>query len=494
MALFGKKKGDDAGDGGEGSPNGGFSPEKARVFFDRAKTTHDTLNYPYAAQLWLNGLAQDPSSIEGFQGFFTSIQAYAEETGKKANSKEIAKGLSGQGQILKYQQALLNWGLKPTSGSATLKAAEASAGLGLTEVTTILGQRAMQFARQEEKPKKDIWVKLLDIFDQADAFDLAVEAGQTAMNLDPSDGNLAARVKEMLAAAAIKRGKFEETKGQQGGFRQSIRDADKQTQLEAEDAIVKTEDVKDRLVEAKKKDYEERPEDQPTIEAYGRALLDRGKPIDETHALILFQKAYKATGQFRFRQRQGEVQLRIQRRKIRMLKAQIEKKPDDETLTAKLAEEEAAMLEKQIEELRLQVENYPTNMGAKFDLGKMLHAKGEHQEAIGLFQKAEEDPQHRKAVLRFKAEAFNAIGWTDEAIDTYRAALDGVQDEGSEIAMELRYGLLVALQDKSDKDRDLSAAEEADRIASQIAMKRFDYRDIVERRQGIKDLIKELRA
>jgi predicted negative regulator of RcsB-dependent stress response len=337
-------------------------------------------------------------------------------------------------------------------------------------------------------------VKLLDIFDQADAFDLAVEAGQTAMNLDPSDGNLAARVKEMLASSAIKRGKFEETKGQQGGFRQSIRDADKQAQLEAEDAIVKTEDVKDRLVAAKKAEYEERPDDQPTIEAYGRALLDRGKPIDETHALLLYQKAYKATGQFRFRQRQGEVQMRIERRKVRSIKAKLAQSPDDEAIKAKLATAQAEMLDKQVGELRLQVENYPTNMGVKFELGKILHEKGEYQEAIGLFQKAEEDPQHRKSVLRFKAEAFNAIGWTDEAIDTYRAALDGVQDEGSEIAMELRYGLLVALHDKADKDRDLGAAEEADRIASQIAMKRFDYRDIVERRQGIKDLIKALRA
>ena len=497
MALFGKKKGDDAGngDGGDGTPgNGGFSPEKARVFFDRAKTTHDTLNFPYAAQLWLNGLAQDPSSIEGFQGFFNSIQAYANEEGKKANGKEIGKGLSGQGQILKYQQALLNWGLKPTSGSATLKAAEASAGLGLTEITTILGQRAMQFARQEEKPKKDVWVKLLDIFDQADAFDLAVEAGQTAMNLDPSDGNLAARVKEMLASSAIKRGKFEETKGQEGGFRQSIRDAGKQQDLEAEDAIVKTGDVKDRLVAVKKKEYEERPDDQPTVEAYARALLDRGKPQDELKALLLFKKAFEETGQFRMRQRQGEVQLRIDRRMIRTLKAQAAAKPDDEKIASKLVDAIKAMQDKQVEELKLQVENYPTNMGIKFELGKILHEKGEHNEAIGLFQKAEEDPQHRKAVLRYKAEAFHAIGWAAEAIDTYRAALDGVGDEGSEIAMELRYGLLTALQEKADGDRDIGAAEEADRIASQIAMKRFDYRDIVERRQAIKDLIKELRA
>lgn len=499
MALFGKKKGDGAGngaggDGGASAGGGGFSPDKARVFFDRAKTTHDTLNFPYAAQLWLNGLGQDPSSVEGFQGFFNSIQAYLNDAGKKANGKEIAKGLSGQGQILKYQQALLNWGLKPTSGSATLKAAEASAGLGLTEITTILGQRALQFAFKEEKPKKDVFVKLLDIFDQADAFDLAVEAGQTAMNIDPSDGNLAARVKEMLASAAIKRGKFEETKGEQGGFRKNIRDAGKQADLEAEDAIVKTDDVKDRLVSVKKAEYEERPDDLPTVEAYARALLDRGKPQDELKAMLIYKKAYEASGQFRMRVQQGEVQLRMDRRIIRALKAQAAAKPDDAAIAKKLADAEAALLEKQTEELKLQVENYPTNMGIKFELGKILHAKGEYNEAIGLFQKAEEDPQHRKAVLRYKAEAFNAIGWAAEAIDTYRAALDGVSDEGSEIAMELKYGLLSALQSKGETDRDIVAAEEADRIASQIAMKRFDYRDIVERRQAIKDLIKELRG
>lgn len=490
MAIFGKNKNGGAPEGGQPE---GFSPKKARVFFDRAKTTHDTLNYAYAAQLWLNGLGQDPSSVEGFEGFWQSIQSFAQEEGKKANGKEIAKGLAGQGAILKYQQALLNWGIKPENGPATLRAAEASASLGLTEITQILGRRAMAFASQDEKPKKDVYVKLLDIFEKASAFDLAVEAGQMAVNLDPANGGLATRVKAMLASSAIKRGNFEETKGEAGGFRKNIRDAGKQADLEAEDAIVKTDDVKDRLVIAKKAQYEERSDDQPTIEAYGRSLLDRGKPQDELKAMLLYKKAYEATDQFRFRQKQGEVQLRIDRRMIRKLKAQVVANPESESAKKKLADAERAMLEKQVEELKLQIENYPTNMGIKFELGKLLHATGDHNGAIGLFQKAEEDPQHRRAVLRYKAEAFLAIGWADEAIDTYRGAVEGISDEGSELSMELRYGLMCALQNKASKDRDVPAAEEADRIASQIAMKRFDYLDIVDRRKAIKDLIKELR-
>ncbi len=488
MALWGKKNDD----GGE--PEEAFSPENARRFFERAQTTHDTLNYEYAVTLWLNGLAQDPGSVEGFEGFFRSVTAYVEETGKKASGKEITKALNGKGKILKYQQALLNWGLKPTSGAATLKAAEAAAALGLKEITEILGRRALGFAKQDEKPKKDVYVKLLDIFEKAGAFELAVEAGQIASQLDPSDGDLAARVKEMYASATIQRGRFEESAGEEGGFRKSIRNIEKQAQLEAEDSIVKTEDTKDRILAAKKADYEQRPTDTAAIEAYGRALLDRGKPQDELKALLLYKKAYEQTGQFRFRQRQGEVELRIERRKLRTLRSKLDANPDDEQLAEEVRKTEAKLLEMEISELRLQVENYPTNLGLKFELGKRLLEQGEYNEAIGLFQKAEEDPKHRRDVLRYKAEAFLKIDWIDEAVTTYRAALEGIVDPGSELALELRYGLMCALQQLAEKDRDLESAEEADRLASEIAMKRFDYRDIVDRRKQIKDLIKSLRA
>lgn len=493
MGIFGKKNGD-SGDSGDTAGEGGFSPEKARVFFDRAATTHETLNFPYAAQLWLNGLAQDPSSVEGFEGFFRSITAFMDDAGKKASSKEIAKGLQGQGKILKYQQALLAWGMKPASAVTTLKAADAAASLGLTEITEILGRRALAYANQDEKPKKDAYVKLLDIFDEAGAFELAVEAGQIATQLDPSDGALAAKLKEMYASAAIRRGKFEESAGEEGGFRKNIRDADKQARLEAEDAIVKTDDTKDRVLAAKKADYDQRPTDSAAIEAYGRALLDRGKPNDELKAMLLYKKAFEETGQFRFRVRQGEVGLRIDRRTLRTLKAKLEKNPGDEGLQEKVAEAEAKLLEKEVAELTLQVENYPTNLGLKFELGKRLHAKGDHNEAIGLFQKAEEDPQHRRDVLRYKAEAFLAIDWPDEAATTYREALKGIPDEGSELAMETKYGLMCALQDKAAKNREIDPAEEADRLASEIAMKSFNYKDIVDRRKTIKDLIKDLRS
>lgn len=493
MALFGKKNGEN-GDQGDQPGDGGFSPEKARVFFDRAKTTHETLNYEYAVTLWLNGLAQDPANQEGFNGFFQSVRAYAQEAGKKASGKTITKSLEGQGKVLKYQLALLAWGLKPESGPATVKAAEAAAVLGLREITETLGRRALSYANQDSKPKKDAYVKLLDIFDQAGAFELAVEAGQIALNLDPSDGQLSARLKEMFASATIQRGKFEESAGQEGGFRKNIRDADKQAQLGDDDAIVKTSDTKDRILAAKKADYEQRPTDSAAIEGYGRALLDRGKPPDELKALLLYKKAFEQTEQFRFRQRQGEVELRIKRRTLRALRGKLDAKPDDEALIQQVAKAESELLEKEIAELRLQIENYPTNLGFKFELGKRLHQKGEHNEAIGLFQKAEEDPQHRRAVLRYKAEAFLAIGWPDEAVTTYRAALEGMADTSSELAMELRYGLMCALQDQGEKNRDLEAAEESDRLASEIAMKRFDYRDIVDRRQQIKTLIKDLRG
>ena len=43
---------------------------------------------------------------------------------------------------------------------------------------------------------------------------------------------------------------------------------------------------------------------------YVKALLDRGKPADELKAMAVLGKAYKESGQFRFRKMSGEIQVK----------------------------------------------------------------------------------------------------------------------------------------------------------------------------------------
>lgn len=496
MALFGKNKEKPAdaagGDDAPAAPQA-FSPEKAQTFFKHARTNHETSNYAYAMQLWLNGLAQDPASQEGFKALQESAVAFINDGGKRSDLRDVMKGLQGKGLIGKYQLALLEWSVRRQDVALSLKATEIAGQLGLTQIVDQLGTWTFQQAKLDKKAKKDQFVKLMAAAEKAGCWKVAVEAGDTARRMDPSDGDLDRKVKEMMAQAAISGGGFEE-RGE-GGFRKNIRDADKQAQLEAQDRISKTEDVKDRIIADTKAELDQRPDDLPTIEKFGRALLDRGTGADLRDAFMLYNATFKKTDEFRWRQRAGEVKIRLIQRKVASTERKVKAKPDDGTLAEELAGLRTQLTQIEVEELRLQIENYPTDLKLKYELGRRLFEGEEFEEAISLFQAAEDDAKLRRTILSLKGKAFLKLGgWEDAAVDTFRQALDGIPDEGSELGMELRYSLMHALLDKAKTSRDLGSAEEADKLAAAIAMKNFGYRDIREKREEIRTILGELRG
>lgn len=479
---------------GDGLPQGGFSPEKAQKFFVHAQAAHDSLNYPYAIQLWLNGFTQDPSSMLGFEGFLNSIGVALAE-GKKLNRGEIEKGLQGKGLIRKYQLALLEWGFKRDDPKLTLKAAEAAGELGLKEQTSILGRIAFASVRADPKrQKKENYVAIVDAFVKAGVYDLAVEAGSEAVRLAPEDADLARRIQQLAAQSTISSGGYDDT-GKEGGFRRNVRDIQKQTDLEASDSISKSDDVKDRLIAAAEAELEKRPEDIPTIEKTIRALRDRGRKEDLARALALCDRAHKLTGAFRFLEVKGDIKVGRMREQIIRARRKLEQEPDNLPLREQIAQAESKLTAVEIEELTLQVEAYPTDLRRKFALAERFQRQARHDEAIPLLQQALDDPKIRGRVQKALADSFIAIGgWEDNAIELYDAALASVIDDAGSLALELRYSLMLALIQKAEKDRDTEAAHRADRLAGEIAMKQFNYRDVKDLRKRIKDWLEAKRA
>ncbi|MEZ6243451.1 MAG: hypothetical protein R3B57_10455 [Phycisphaerales bacterium] len=501
MAIFGKNKGGDNGDGDNTGPiDEAFSPKKARAFFDRAKTVHESTNYAYAMQLWLNGLRFEPVSMDGLNGFLTSAVAFHAEAGddgkgKSAKAlKEARGGLTAKGRIGKYILALFDFGSRPGDLNAALRAGELAADLGLRDAATYVLSRAFELAATDKKQKKDNFVRLLNAFEKVEAYDLAVQAGNVAVKMDISDADLQNHVRNLGAQATMSRGGFDEV-GEEGGFRKNIRDATKQRQLEEAERISKTEEVKDRLVAQAEEEYQANPGDVPVIEKYGRALRERGKNADELKAITLYTKAYKDTGQFKFRQLSGEIQIRRSRREVARHKHAWEASPEDQGLREAFEKARRALIDLEINELELQVEKYPTELTLKYELGKRYFEVGKLHEAIEQFQLAQEDAKHKRGVLLYMARAFMALdGWLDEAIATYRRALEGLEDEKSDVGMEIRYGLMSALQQKAETERDAASADEADKLAGGIAIQSFGYKDIRERREAIKKLITDLKS
>lgn len=495
MALFGKKKDEDGGAKEPAkAPKDGpppSHPEKAKRFFEHARTVQQSGQYEYAMQNWLGGLRQDAASMEGLEGFWSAATAFVGEGSKL--SRDTAKAFSDKGMLEKYLSALLAWGIKPMDASNAIRAAELGAKLGIAEPTFWIGERALILTmRDPKKSKKDSFLKLMDAFAAIGAFEKAAEAGDLAVKSDPGDSELATRVRNFTAQATISGGGFDQT-GEAGGFRANLKDADQQRLLEEKNRIVTTEEQLDRLVAASEAALAERPDDLPTLSELVKHLKKRAAPGDEKRALELLAQAYANTRQFRFRDESDKIRLGVAKRQLSALKKAAEGQPAESEAAQRYQKGLRQFAQMEIKALQARIEAYPTDLGLKYELGKRHFDLGEHEKAVEMLQEAKGDTKNRSAAMLYLGESFRAMGWADESIETLRSALDQHEDTGNEIGMGLRYSLMSSLEAKARADRDLEAAKEADKLASAIAIQQINYRDIRERRAAIKELINELR-
>ncbi|MFN9993653.1 MAG: tetratricopeptide repeat protein [Phycisphaerales bacterium] len=489
MVFFGKK-GDDS-KGGEAPIE--YSPEKAEKFFKHARTTHEATNYEYAMQLWLSGLRFHPGSMDAIKGFLESASGFLEETGgKKGVSKEVLKAASGKTDVERFLMCLLEWGLKIRDLGLAVKATEAASKIGQTTVTTYIADYSMGLMAREPKIKKEHYLKLMESLQKVGAADKALQCAEQAQKADPTNGELAATIRSLAAQATMTRGGFDAT-GEAGGFRRNIRDADKQRQLEEADRIVKTEETIDRLIATGKADMEARPGDLPTLEKYCKLLLERAKPADEAEVIRIYLKAHQDFKQYRFREMAGDVRIRQERRKVTELKVMLEQAGDDEMIRRMHDQQVEDLNKLEVQEFKERVENYPSDLTKKFELGRRLFAIGDWDGTISMMQEAQSDPKNRVVSLTMLGQAFVKIDYIDEAVETFRKALES-RDLAPELQLELRYHLLTALQIRAETSRELATAEEAEKIAASIAAQQFGYRDIRTRRDAIKKLVTELRA
>ena len=471
---------------------GGFSPDKATRFFERAVTAHETGSHEYAMNMWLGGLRQDPTNMSGLEGFFKSAGAFM-NAGGKGTPKDVLSSVDGKGELDRYLRSLLEWATHPFEASYAVKSLEGAAVLGLQDAAIWIGARAMGAASREKKPRKEHFLSIMEAMRKFEKYDLAVEAGEAALRVDPTDAKLGALIRNLSAESTMTRGGFDQT-GQEGGFRANVRDASKQQKLDDEDRVVKSEETIERLVAAAKADYEANTLDKPNTLKYIQRLTERGSPQDEAKIVQVAMDAYKISQEHRFLEEAEKVKLKQARRRVAKLKAAAD--AANATDEAKRAFRAGAReyVELETESLESQTKAYPTDLGRKYELGKRYYMLGRYEDAIGQLQEAKSDAKNRADILNLLGMAFNQIAWLDEAVETHRQALDAYSDHTDAKGMELRYGLLAALSARAAEQSDLANAEEAYKIASSIAIQQINFKDIRQRREDLKVLITRLKG
>jgi tetratricopeptide (TPR) repeat protein len=228
-----------------------------------------------------------------------------------------------------------------------------------------------------------------------------------------------------------------------------------------------------------------------------RTLLQTGEKSDEDEAIKWLEDGYKRFGQYQFRMQIGDIHMRQFNRVRRELQERMEKAETDEAraeLADKVKQARTLQVKYELSEYQDRVKAYPTDMKMRFELGKRQFFMQDFDAAIGCFQEAQGDPKYRAMSLRFLGEAFARKEWYDEAIDTYHRAIEVHPYNDDKLAMELRYNLMSVLEFKGREDRELSCAQEAMKIASQIAQIDINYHDIRDRVESLRKLVTELKG
>ncbi|MCB9849025.1 MAG: tetratricopeptide repeat protein [Phycisphaeraceae bacterium] len=494
MALFGKKSTDD---GAQSAPATGdvylSEPDKAASFFEHARTVGQTGNYEYATTLWLQGLRKDPSSMTGLESFYTSAARFAAERGKPGPTKDQARNFGGKDfhkGVERYLLALLDFGTRSGDINAAIRAMAAASAIDQAEAAYWIGERALNFAAQDPKVKKDQLLKIKEAAERVGAFDMAVKAGEFALSKDRTDAKLADELRNLSAQATMSAGGYTE---QGSSFRTSVRDAAKQQALNEGESVVKSVDAAQRVLNAAREDYESRPTDRHAVSRYVRALLENENEANEATAIDVLDRAYNDTQEYQFRKEKGRLQIRQAKRAERRAASDCQADPTNKDKAEALRGAQQTRQNIELEVVEAHAEAYPTDLGLKFELGKLYYNAGRDKQAITLLQQAVKDAKNRIDALDYLGRAFNRIGFVDESISVLRQAIEAERSSGTHVALDRQYALMCALMTKAENDRDTEAINEAAQLASAIAMEQLDYQDILERRQAIQDLQKKLR-
>ena len=125
----------------------------------------------------------------------------------------------------------------------------------------------------------------------------------------------------------------------------------------------------------------------------------------------------------------------------------------------------------ELEHYRSCVENYPTDLHAKYDYGVRLMRSMQYDEAIPLLQQAQRDPRRKIASMNKIGLCFFEKKWISDAIDVFERAIKQYEIKDDAISKELRYNLGRCYEQQGD-------IKKAIEIYRRIAQIDFGFRDV----------------
>ena len=447
---------------------------KAQVFFDRAKTVAGTGNYEYAIEMYIQGLNIDPENVEAHQALRDISLKRKASGGKDMGMLDRMKLGSKKGDdklsMLNAEKLLA---YDPGNMDRMLAVFQSAYRAGFYDTVLWIGPILQRANAEAKKPDYHKFIAMRDVYNALEEYKLATEACHYALTLRPDDMNLQQEMKNLAAKQTMKGGKY----GTAKSFRESVRDRELQDKLLEQDRDVHEVDAMARVIHEADVAWQSDPEDPAKFTKLIDALRRPEQTEYENRAIELLEDAYKRSGQFKWRQRIGEIRMAQLGRQERALRSEVEEHkndPDYAEWKQKYKEFAAEKAKTELDEFKLILEHYPTDSNARFQVAYRTFLLGQFQEAIPVFQQVRTDPKYRVLASILLGQAFLGAGFPDEAVDTLKVVIDEYPGRGDEKSMQMFYWYARALEEK----RDMAAALKA---YSQVAQWNFNYADVQQR-------------
>ncbi len=443
---------------------------RAEAFFERARKVAETDNFDYAIDMYLEGLRCAPDAVEqGHISLHELALARQVKGGKRPSIVEKVKLLRGKTALERMLNAEELFAKNPDHlpyAEGILKAAVSG---GYKKTAQWIADLLFQANNAVSKPSLQTYLLLKDSYLAIGLLERAVVACQFAAELEPEKEEVADEYQRLSAELTVSRGKYDVD----GDFRQSIRDREVQEKLQSQEKIIKTADYRVSAVEDARKALAAEPNLPMNIFNLANALSDMEADEAENEAMELLEDAYERKSDFSFKQRAGKIRIQQLRRKVKEAKSVVEGGGDEQAKSA-VAELSGQLDDFELEHYRLCVQNYPTDLRAKYEYGVRLLGNEQYDDAIPLLQEARREPRHRITAMDKIGLSFFMKGWFADAVDIFTQAIESYNIKDDDIAKELRYNLGRACEEQGEVEKALE-------IFRKIAQLDFAYKDVHQR-------------
>lgn len=448
----------------------------ASLFFAKAAAAAAGGNFDYAIDLYIDGLRRAPEALgDGHLALARIALQRQAKGGKKPSLLEKARLWKAKSTLDQMLAAEYLFAKDPSHlpyAEAMLKAAVAG---GFKKTADWIANLIFQTNNALPNPSFQTYILLKDSYKAIGQLDKAVAACQRAMRLRPEDAALAEEFKDLSAEMTVAKGRYDTAKD----FRGSIKDAQRQAVLYAQDRVIKTEDYKRMVVEQARRAYAAEPDLPKSILNLASALVDLETIEAENEAIKLLEDASVRLKDYSYRHKAGQIRIRQLQRLVRQARDEAEKDPKNSQTRARLDALTRQLHDLELEFYRNAVQNYPTDLRLKYEYALRLVQEGLYDQAIPLFQEAQKEPGIRIAAMNQVGLCFMAKGWLNDAADIFTNAINELEVKDDPLGKEIRYNLGRVCQQAGQTDKALE-------IFRKIAQQDYSYRDVSARIEALR--------